>query len=84
VIEILRGLVDSVLIRNWVAGGVGKPCVGGVFGTNPDLSPGSGYGMVHVGAAGSRRTTGAGKGHFEGDGRRTKRAIDDLNTSGEY
>jgi len=46
-----------------VARGVGESCVGGVSRTNPDLSLGSRHGMICVGAAGSRRTTGASEGH---------------------
>ena len=57
VVEILRGLVDPVLKRDRVARGVDESCIGGVFGTNPDLSSGSRHGMVRVRAAGSRRTT---------------------------
>ena len=67
-VEILRSLVDLVLIRNWVARGVDETCVGGVSGTNPDLSLLSRHGMVHVGAAGSRRATGAGEGHSQWKG----------------
>lgn len=63
VVEILRGLVDPVLIRDRVARGVGESCIGGVFGTNPDLSSGSRHGMIRVGAAGSGGTTRAGEGH---------------------
>lgn len=66
-VEILRGLVDPVLERDRVAGSVGEPCVCGVPGTNPDLSLGSRHGVVRVGAAGSRGTTGAGEGHSEGE-----------------
>jgi len=63
VVEMLRGLIDPVLKRDRVARGVGESCVGGMFGTNPNLSSGSRHGVVRVGAAGSRRTTGAGEGH---------------------
>lgn len=62
-VEILRGLIDPVLVRDRVVRGVGEPCVGGMPGTNPDLSLGSRHGVICVGAAGSRRTTGARKGH---------------------
>lgn len=81
VVEILCGLVDSVLIRDRVARGISESCVGGVSGANPDLSRGARHGMVRVGTANSGRTTGAGEGHSKVG---VIRAVDDLNTSEEY